>query len=199
MITPVHAYTGNTHRAPARVWVLMSSIAIAVLVLAPGVALALLAFPIFIEDPPDTMPAFRGVNTLTYTVFRSVLMCVVSALAANILVFAATPAIVRALRRCPSPATARFGTIAAIAFFVGAIVSVAIWALVLAPVGVLFSPDPQSLQDKLPRFSFLLIFAPFVIDWARFLVMLIAGIAVSTAKRQGATTPTNTLTTQGPR
>lgn len=199
MIAPVHASTGDTHRAPARVWVLMTSIAAALLVLAPGVALALLAFPIFIEDPPNTMPAFRGVNTLTYTVFRSVLVCVVAALTANVLVFAATPAIVRALKRCPSKGAALFGTIAALLFLAGAIVNAVIWALILAPVVVAFSPDPQSLQDKVPHLGLLMIFAPFVIDWARFLMMLIAGIAVSTAHRPGAAMPTTMLTAQEPR
>ena len=189
MIAPVHAYTGDTHRAPARVWVLMTSIAVALLVLAPGVALALLAFPIFIEDPPNTMPAFRGVNTLTYTVFRSVLVCVVAALTANVLVFAATPAIVRALKRCPSKGAARFGAIAALLFLAGALVSAAIWALVLAPVVVAFSPDPESLRDQLPRFNLLLIFVPFVIDSVRFLVMPLAGIAVAGARQRGVTPP----------
>ena len=186
MIAPVHAYTGDTHRAPARVWVLMTSIAAALLVLAPGVALALLAFPIFIEDPPNTMPAFRGVNTLTYTVFRSVLVCVVAALTANVLVFAATPAIVRALKRCPSKGAARFGAIAALLFLAGALVSAAIWALVLAPVVVAFSPDPESLRDQLPRFN---LFVPFVIDSVRFLVMPLAGIAVAGARQRGAAPP----------
>ena len=189
MIAPVHAYTGDTHRAPARVWVLMTSIAAALLVLAPGVALALLAFPIFIEDPPNTMPAFRGVNTLTYTVFRSVLVCVVAALTANMLVFAATPAIVRALKRCPSKGAARFGAIAALLFLAGALVSAAIWALVLTPVVVAFSPDPESLRDQLPRFNLLLIFVPFVIDSVRFLVMPLAGIAVAGARQQSAAPP----------
>ncbi|ATH95916.1 hypothetical protein [Dermabacter jinjuensis] len=189
MIAPVNAYTGDTHRAPARVWVLMTSIAVALLVLAPGVALALLAFPIFIEDPPNTMPAFRGVNTLTYTVFRSVLVCVVAALTANVLVFAATPAIVRALKRCPSKGAARFGAIAALLFLAGALVSAAIWALVLAPVVVAFSPDPESLRDQLPRFNLLLIFVPFVIDSVRFLVMPLAGIAVAGARQRGAAPP----------
>lgn len=189
MIAPVHAYTGDTHRAPARVWVLMTSIAAALLVLAPGVALALLAFPIFIEDPPNTMPTFRGVNTLTYTVFRSVLVCVVAALTANVLVFAATPAIVRALKRCPSKGAVRFGAIAALLFLAGALVSAAIWALVLAPVVVAFSPDPESLRDQLPRFNLLLIFVPFVIDSVRFLVMPLAGIAVAGARQRGVTPP----------
>lgn len=189
MIAPVHAYTGDTHRAPARVWVLMTSIAVALLVLAPGVALALLAFPIFIEDPPNTMPAFRGVNTLTYTVFRSVLVCVVAALTANVLVFAATPAIVRALKRCPSKGAVRFGAIAALLFLAGALVSAAIWVLVLAPVVVAFSPDPESLRDQLPQFNLLLIFVPFVIDSVRFLVMPLAGIAVAGARQRGVTPP----------
>lgn len=189
MIALVHASTGDTHRAPARVWVLMTSIAAALLVLAPGVALALLAFPIFIEDPPNTMPAFRGVNTLTYTVFRSVLVCVVAALTANVLVFAATPAIVRALKRCPSKGATRFGAIAALLFLAGALVSAAIWALVLAPVVVAFSPDPESLRDQLPQFNLLLIFVPFVIDSVRFLVMPLAGIAVAGARQRGVTPP----------
>ena len=189
MIAPVHAYTGDTHRAPARVWVLMTSIAVALLVLAPGVALALLAFPIFIEDPPNTMPAFRGVNTLTYTVFRSVLVCVVAALTATVLVFAATPAIVRALKRCPSKGATRFGAIAALLFLAGALVSAAIWVLVLAPVVVAFSPDPESLRDQLPQFNLLLIFVPFVIDSVRFLVMPLAGIAVAGARQRGVTPP----------
>lgn len=189
MIAPVHAYTGGTHRPPARVWILLSSIALALLVLAPGVALVLAGFPIFIEDPPNTMPAFRGVNTLTYTVFRSVLVCVVAALTANVLVFAATPAIVRALKRCPSKGAARFGAIAALLFLAGALVSAAIWVLVLAPVVVAFSPDPESLRDQLPRFDLLLIFVPFVIDSVRFLVMPLAGIAVAGARQRGVAPP----------
>lgn len=199
MITPVHASTGGTHRPPARAWILLSSIALALLVLAPGVALVLAGFPIVIQDPPRAMPALRGANTLFFTAIRSVLVCVVAALTANVLVFAATPAIVRALKRCPSKGAALFGTIAALLFLAGAIVNAVIWALILAPVVVAFSPDPQSLQDKVPHLGLLMIFAPFVIDWARFLMMLIAGIAVSTAHRPGAAMPTTMLTAQEPR
>ncbi|MGX6403596.1 hypothetical protein [Dermabacter hominis] len=189
MIAPVHAYTGGAHRPPARVWILLSSIALALLVLAPGVALVLAVFPIVIQDPPQAMPALRGVNTLFFTAMRSVLVCVVAALTANVLVFAATPAIVRALKRCPSKGAARFGAIAALLFLAGALVSAAIWALVLAPVVVAFSPDPESLRDQLPRFNLLLIFVPFVIDSVRFLVMPLAGIAVSAARQRDAAPP----------
>lgn len=189
MITPVHASTGGTHRPPARAWILLSSIALALLVLAPGVALVLAGFPIVIQDPPRAMPALRGANTLFFTAIRSVLVCVVAALTANVLVFAATPAIVRALKRCPSKGAARFGAIAALLFLAGALVSAAIWALVLAPVVVAFSPDPESLRDQLPRFNLLLIFVPFVIDSVRFLVMPLAGIAVAGARQRGAAPP----------
>ena len=189
MITPVHASTGGTHRPPARAWILLSSIALALLVLAPGVALVLAGFPIVIQDPPRAMPALRGANTLFFTAIRSVLVCVVAALTANVLVFAATPAIVRALKRCPSKGATRFGAIAALLFLAGALVSAAIWALVLAPVVVAFSPDPESLRDQLPRFNLLLIFVPFVIDSVRFLVMPLAGIAVAGARQRGATPP----------
>ncbi|MFV8402553.1 hypothetical protein [Dermabacter hominis] len=120
---------------------------------------------------------------------RSVLVCVVAALTANVLVIAATPAIVRALKRCPSKGAARFGAIAALLFLAGALVSAAIWALVLAPVVVAFSPDPESLRDQLPRFNLLLIFVPFVIDSVRFLVMPLAGIAVSAARQRDAAPP----------
>lgn len=189
MIAPVHAYTANTHRPPARAWILLSSIALALLVLAPGVALVLAVFPIVIQDPPQAMPALRGVNTLFFTAMRSVLVCVVAALTANVLVIAATPAIVRALKRCPSKGAARFGAIAALLFLAGALVSAAIWALVLAPVVVAFSPDPESLRDQLPRFNLLLLFVPFVIDSVRFLVMPLAGIAVSAARQRDAAPP----------
>ena len=149
----------------------------------------LAVFPIVIQDPPQAMPALRGVNTLFFTAMRSVLVCVVAALTANVLVIAATPAIVRALKRCPSKGAARFGAIAALLFLAGALVSAAIWALVLAPVVVAFSPDPESLRDQLPRFNLLLIFVPFVIDSVRFLVMPLAGIAVAGARQRGATPP----------
>ena len=112
-----------------------------------------------------------------------------AALTANVLVIAATPAIVRALKRCPSKGAARFGAIAALLFLAGALVSAAIWALVLAPVVVAFSPDPESLRDQLPRFNLLLIFVPFVIDSVRFLVMPLAGIAVSAARQRDAAPP----------
>ncbi|WP_250258189.1 hypothetical protein [Dermabacter sp. Marseille-Q3180] len=200
----------RNHAGPSRVWVLLSSIAFALLVLAPGVGVALLLFPVFIEDPPNTMPAFRGVNTLTYTVVRSVLVCVVAALAANVLVMFAAPAVVRAIKRCPTPSAARFGTISAIVFGAGLLLNAAVWGLALGPFVLSFFPALQGASEslgnvssqafeKLPLLSWIFMLGPFFVDWVRFLVMLIAGIAVSTARLPGTAMPTTTLTAQGPR
>lgn len=198
------------HRDLARVWVVLSSIALALLFLAPGVALVLLVFPIFIEDPPNTMPAFRGVNTLFFTVVRSVLVCVVAALAANALILASLPAVIRAIKHCPTPGAARFGKISAIVFGVGLVFNAVIWGVVLGPWFLSLFPALQESArtlgsigskafEKLSYFTYPLVLAPFVFDVVRFIAMLIAGIAVSTARHKSAVLPAVAPTAQAPR
>lgn len=210
MNAPPTTISIRDHVGPARAWVLLSSIAFALLVLAPGVGVALLLFPVFIEDPPNTQAAFRGVNTLTYTVVRSVLVCVVAALAANVLVMLAAPAVVRAIKRCPTPSAARFGTISAIVFGAGLLLNAAVWGLALGPFVLSFFPALQGAAgslgnvssqafEKLPLLSWIFMLGPFFVDWVRFLLIMVAGIVVSQAKQPSSAQPGEALTAQEPR
>ncbi|WP_279064843.1 hypothetical protein [Dermabacter hominis] len=177
----------NNHRTPARIWVILATIALVCVVLGPCLALgAMWLVPVDPESPGDSSP-LAGLDELLSRASAFVFVMGAFFGAGNFAGLAAVPFAIAALTRCEGAGRIGFALTAIIVFILGPLLAVLSAAAMIAlsfalPTEVTSNPATGAVRTEWEGLRALLVFGtfavPLAIDLVRFAVLSFAGVIV---------------------
>ncbi|MCT1955082.1 MULTISPECIES: hypothetical protein [Dermabacter] len=180
----------NNHRSPARVWVILATVALVCVVLGPLLAPgAMWLVPVASESPGDSSP-LAGLDELVSRAFAFFFVFGVFFGAGNFVGLTAVPFAIAALTRCDGAGRIGFALTAIIVFILGPLLAVLSAAAMVAlslslPTEASSNPATGAVRAEWEGLRALLVFGtfavPLAIDLVRFAVLSFAGVIVYSA------------------
>ena len=177
----------NNHRTPARIWVILATIALVCVVLGPCLAPgAMWLVPVDPESPGDSSP-LAGLDELLSRASAFVFVMGAFFGAGNFAGLAAVPFAIAALTRCEGAGRIGLALTAIIVFILGPLLAVLSAAAMIAlsfalPTEVTSNPATGAVRTEWEGLRALLVFGtfavPLAIDLVRFAVLSFAGVIV---------------------
>lgn len=187
----------DNHRTPARIWVILATIALVCVVLGPLLAPgAMWLVPVAPSSPGDSSP-LAGLDELISRAAAFLFVFGVFFGAGNFAGLTAVPFAIVALTRCEGAGRIGFALTAIIVFVLGPLLAVLSAAAMVAlsltlPTEVSSNPATGAVRAEWEGLRALLVFGtfavPLAIDLVRFAVLSFAGVIVYSADPRSAPT-----------